>query len=207
MLKIILFLVLALVLITGAAGGFHLYRVKVRNTREMEQYSGDDVVMNRNLGRVLVVYYSLSGRTRDIAERIKAKTGADIYEIKTAEEIKAGPALYLKSKSDLKKGSYPELQGTIPDMGGYDVVFVGSPIWWYTAATPVMAFLEKVDFKGRKVVPFSTQGSNAGTFLKDFERMAVNANLTGYQSFNNIGKEYDRAVNNKISAWLNSLTP
>jgi hypothetical protein len=69
----------------------------------------------------------------------------------------------------------------MPDMDGFDVVFVGSPIWWYTAATPVKAFLEKTDFKGRRVVHFSTQGSNVGTFLEDFTAMAKNANVTGYQ--------------------------
>ena len=94
----------------------------------------------------------------------------------------------------------------MPDIGGYDVVFVGSPIWWYTAATPVMAFLEKIDFKGRTVVPFSTQGSNVGTFLEDFVKMAKNARVTDYRSFNNMGKEYDKAVDNKISVWLNGLT-
>ena len=207
MLKYVLFTVLALAIIGGAAGALHLYRVSARNTKEMSEYSGGNTTVNKNLGKVLVVYYSLSGRTRDIAERIQAKTGADIYEIKTAEEIKNGPSLYLNSKRSINNGSYPELQGEIPDMDKYDVVFVGSPIWWYTASTPVLAFLEKADFKDKKVVPFSTQGSNAGTFLEDFGKMAKNAKVTGYQSFNNMGKEYDKAVDNKISVWLNGLAP
>ena len=207
MLKYVLYSVIAIALLAGSVGGFHLYRVSVRNTEEMAQYSGDDVAVNKNFGKALVVYYSLSGSTRDIAERIQAKTSADIYETKTAEEIKTGISLYFTSRSDLKKGIYPELKGNMPDMDGYDVVFVGSPVWWYTAATPIMAFLEKTDFKGRKVVPFSTQGSNAGTFLEDFIKMAKNANVTDYRSFNNMGKEYDKAVDNKISVWLNGLAP
>ena len=171
--RYVLYSVIVLVVIAGAVGGFHLYRVSVRNADEMAEYSGDDKAVNKNFGKALVVYYSLSGRTRDIAERIQAKTGADIYEIKTAKEIKNGPSLYLKSKSDLKNGTYPDLQSDMPDMYEYEIVFVGSPVWWYTAATPVMAFLEKADFKGRKVVPFSTQGSNVGAFLDDFVKMAL----------------------------------
>ena len=205
--KYVLYSVIALAVIAGAAGGFHLYRVSARNAGEMAEYLGGGEAARKDLGKVLVVYFSLSGRTRDIAERIQAKTGADIYEIKTAEEIKAGPLLYLKSRSDLKNGAYPELYGDMPDMSGYDVVFVGSPVWWYTASTPLMAFLEKTDFKGGKVVPFSTQGSNTGAFLEDFVKMAKNANVTGYRSFNNMGKEHDKAVDNKISAWLNGLVP
>jgi hypothetical protein len=94
----------------------------------------------------------------------------------------------------------------MPDAGKYDVIFVGSPIWWYTAATPIMAFLERIDFKDRKVVPFSTQGSNVGSFLKDFVKIAKNADVTGYRSFNNMGEEHNRAVDNKISTWLNELS-
>jgi len=205
MLKIVIIIVICLVVIAGAAGGFHLYRVSSRNTKEMSEYSSRNETVNKNFGKVLVVYYSLSGNTRDIAQRIQARTGSDIYEIKTTPEITAGPLLYVTSKRDLESGTYPELQGEIPDMEKYDIIFVGSPIWWYTAATPVLAFLSKADFKGKKVVPFSTQGSNAGTFLEDFKRMAKNANVMSYQSFNNMGKEYDEAVDNKISVWLNEL--
>ena len=207
MAKYVLFSVLALAVIGGAAGVYHLYRVAARNAKEMSEYSDNNVAVNKNFGKVLVVYFSLGGHTRDIAERIQAKTNSDIYEIKTAKEIKQGPMLYLRTRSEAKKGSYPELQGDMPDIEKYDVIFVGSPVWWYTASTPVMAFLERVDFKGKKVVPFTTQGSNAGTFLEDFGKMAKNANVTGYQSFNNMEKKYDKAVDNKISVWLNGLVP
>ena len=203
----VLYFIIAAAVIAGAAGGFHLYRVSARNTREMAEYSLGNETVSKNFGRVLVVYYSLSGRTRDIAERIHAGTNSDIYEIKTVPEIKAGPSLYLKTKGDLKNGVYPELQGVMPDMSGYDIIFVGSPVWWYTVSTPVRAFLSKTDFKSAKVVPFSTQGSNPGTFLEDFVKMAKNADVTGYMSFNNMGKEYDKAVDNKISVWLNRLNP
>lgn len=73
------------------------------------------------------------------------------------------------------------------------------------AATPVLSFLEKADFLGRKVVPFSTQGSNYGTFFEDFAGKAQNAQILKGQSFNNLSAEYDRAVDNKISDWLNKL--
>ena len=207
MLKIVLIVVIAIAVIAGVAGVFHLYRVSARNAREMAEYSGSNVAVNKNFGKALVVYYSLGGHTRDIAKRIQTKTGADIYEIKTNPEIKAGLSLYLKIKGNLKSGNYPELEGNMPDMSGYDLIFVGSPTWWYTVSTPVRAFLSKADFKSKKVVPFSTQGSNVGTFLEDFIKMAKNANVTGYKSFNNIGKEYDTAVDNKISVWLNGLVP
>jgi flavodoxin len=205
MLKYILYSAIALVAIVGAVRCFYGYRLSARNAEEMAKYFGNDIKLKKNVGKVLVVYYSLGGRTRDIAERIKAKTGADIYEIKTVEEIKNGTLLYIKSKRDLSNGTYPKLRGDMPDAGKYDIVFVGSPVWWYTVATPIMAFLERIDFQGRKVVPFSTQSSNTGSFLEDFVKMAKNADVVGYQSFNNMKKEYDKAMDNKISVWLNEL--
>ena len=93
----------------------------------------------------------------------------------------------------------------LPDLTGYDVVFVGSPVWWYTAATPVLSFLEQADFQGTKVAFFSTQGSNRGTFLQDVEALTKNAQILPDASFNNMGKEYDAAVNAKIAAWINGL--
>ena len=86
------------------------------------------------------------------------------------------------------------------------LVMMGSPIWWYTAATPVLQFLREMDFKNKKVVPFSTQGSNYGTFFEDFAARAQNARLLKGESFNNLGPQYDNAVENKIIAWLNSLS-
>jgi len=207
MLKYVLISVLALGVIGGVAGLFHLYRVSARNEKEMSLYSTGNVTVNKNLGKVLVVYYSMGGNTRDIAQRIQAQTGCDVYEIKTAEEIKKNLLLYFKIKRDLKKGTYPALQGDMPDMDKYDIVFIGSPVWWYTVSTPVRAFLSKADFNGKKVVPFTTQGSNVGTFLEDFDEMAKNANVIRYLAFNNMGKEYDKAVDNKISVWLNGLAP
>ena len=85
------------------------------------------------------------------------------------------------------------------------MVFVGAPVWWYTIATPGLSFLQQADFQGKKVVPFSTQGSNYGSFFEDFTQRAKNAKLLTSADFNNLPAEYDRAVENKISRWLNSL--
>ena len=203
--KYIIIGVILIVVIAGIAASFHSFRVSSRNAKEMAGYSADASAANKNFGKALVVYYSLSGNTLDIAKRIQAKTNADIFEIKTAEEIKTGPSLYLKIKSDLKDGVYPKLADNMPNIKEYDIIFVGSPVWWYTVSTPVRAFLEKADFMGKKVIPFSTQGSNPGTFLEDFTSMAKNAKVTSYMSFNNMGKEYDSAIDNKISVWLNGI--
>lgn len=205
MLKYILYILLAIVVLSLVAGGIHLYRVSVRNKTEMAQFSGPKIGYHNNLGKTLVIYYSLSGHTKDIADRISMLTDADVYEIKTEQPLKNGPLFALKMKKQLWSKEYPKLVQDFPDAANYDTIFVGAPIWWYTAATPVLAFLNEYDFKGKKVVPFSTQGSNFGTYFKDFAATAKNARIQKSASFNNLPKKYDDAVDNKITVWLNSL--
>ncbi len=204
MLKYVVYLLAVIIIISAASGIFHLYRVSAKNKKEMAQYAGLSDEVHKNFGKMLVIYYSLTGNTKEIAEKIKNKTNADLYEIKTAEPLPAGPKLHLAVREQLKTQKYPALEN-IPDVSAYDTIFIGAPVWWYTAATPVLSLLDQVDFQGKKVVPFSTQGSNAGTFLEDFKAKIKNAVVLEYASFNNIGKEYDQAVNAKIAAWLNNL--
>ncbi|MDD4556927.1 MAG: flavodoxin [Alphaproteobacteria bacterium] len=205
MLKYISIAVLGLVVIVALIGLFHLYRVSNKNRTEMSQYQGKTVTLNQDLGKVLVVYYSMSGHTKEIAEIIQAKTDADIYEIKTLEQIKQNPKLHLAVREQLKTKSYPEIQTDFPDFTSYDVIFIGSPVWWYTAATPFYSFLQKADFQNKNVALFSTQGSNVGTFEEDVRLNIKNANLLKYEKFNNLSKKFDKEVENKITTWLNEL--
>ncbi len=202
--KTVLYAVLIIALAAGISSLIHLYKVSKKNKNEMAKYSAA-VKLNKNLGRTLVIYYSLTGKTKDIALKIQALTNADIYEIKPKEEIKQSPALYVTSKKQISSGNYPEIINDFPNIDEYDTVFVGSPIWWYTAAPVVLEFLKKFDFKNKNVVPFSTQGSNYGTYFEDFKMKAKNANILKGESFNNLNSSYDQQVKNKIISWLNGL--
>ena len=202
--KIALYVILVIIIIAVTVTLIHLYKVSDRNKTEMEKYS-NTVALNANLGKTLVIYYSLTGRTKDIALQIQSLTNADIYKIKPKEEIKQGPSLYITSKKQISSGNYPEIINDFPNIDEYDTVFVGSPIWWYTAVPVVLEFLKEFDFKNKNVVPFSTQGSNYGTYFEDFKAKAKNANILKGESFNNLDSSYDEQVKNKIITWLNSL--
>ena len=205
MLKGIIYFILIAVIIIGSITAFHLTRVALRNQREMEPFEGPEIALKKDFKKVLIVYYSLTGHTKDIAKKIQKKTGGDLYEIKTVEPIRRYPWFYLNIRSDLKNKKYPEIVDDLPNFKEYDLVFIGSPVWWYTVSTPVLSFLNKADLNGVQVVPFSTQGSNPGTFLEDFVKNAQNASILRYESFNNLSPKYDGAVNNKIINWLNRL--
>jgi len=97
MLKYVLYSVIVLAVLAGAVGGYHLYRVSVMNAEEMAEYSSGEETVNKNFGKALVVYYSLSGRTRDIAERIRAKTQI-FMRLKLSKKSKVVPRFTLKAE-------------------------------------------------------------------------------------------------------------
>ncbi len=205
MLKTILYIVVILAVIGGAIAGFHQYRVAQYNKKDLTPFAGEQIPYTGKPGKVLVVYYSLTGHTQNIAEQIAHFTGGDLYRIQTQKTFKLGPAFYAQVKKQLKTHEYPALAESAPDMSAYDVIFVGAPIWWYTAATPVWQFWQEADFKGKKVIPFSTQGSNYGTYFEDFKKQAKNAQVLDGAAFNNVDEKYRQAETNKIISWLNGL--
>ena len=202
--KYVLGIILAIIAIGSIVAALHLYRVSMKNKKEMAQYADKSVEITNNLGKVLVVYYSLTGHTKDIAEKIALQTKADLFEIKTKEPYPTGAKLYTTAKKEIKNKLYPAVEA-LPDITGYDVIFVGAPVWWYTMAPPLFSVLEQIDFQGKKVIPFSTQGSNIGKFFEDFIAIARNANILQSASFNNMSKQYDKEVEAKIADWINKL--
>ncbi len=203
MFKALVFLLIAAV-VAAAVGGLHLYRVSNYNHHDLAQYVAPET-LERDLGRVLVIFYSLSDHTKEIATQIQDLTKADVFEIKTKNPLKTGPALYLQIKQQLSTEAYPSFVGDLPDLQQYDMIFVGSPVWWDTVSTPVLGLLKKTDFEGKSVVPFATQGSNAGSFFDDFNKSARNATVLKGMEFNKVPPQYNSQVKNKIIHWLNGL--
>ena len=171
----------------------------------LKTYAEENNVTKKDFGKVLVVYYSLNGNTRNIAMRIKEKTNADIYEIKTVRKYSSSPMIYITAKKEMNPKNYPDLKEKLPDFSQYDLIFVGSPVWWYTVASPVLSFLSQADFKEKTVVSFATHGGNYGSFFEDFEKKAKNANVIKGKDFKKVLKENEIILNNKISNWLNNL--
>lgn len=114
--------------------------------------------------KALVVYYSRTGNTRQMAEVIHTAVGGDIVEIKTVNPYPAEyRATTKQAKEELESGYKPPLTTKVEGMPSYDVVFVGSPCWWGTVATPVITFLSEYDMSGKALIPFMThKGSGLG---------------------------------------------
>jgi flavodoxin len=166
------------------------------------KYEGTEIRFEKNFQqkRVLVMYYSMGNNTRTIAEMIKDKTGANIYEIKTTEKLSYISAFFSK----FTRSNVVEQTGDI-DFSSYDIIFVGSPVWFYTVSAPVMSLLEQSNFAGKKVVPFATHRGGLGHFYKIFKANIKSATVLDGEDFYKVSGTDKNLLNNKISNWLNRL--
>ena len=81
--------------------------------------------------KVLVAYFSHSGNTREMARQIAEATNGDLFEIVPQSAYPAQyDAVMAQAKREIGRGYRPALKGRLPDIGAYDVIFVGSPCWW-----------------------------------------------------------------------------
>lgn len=133
----------------------------------------------------LVAYFSASGVTAKVAERLAQAVDADLFEITPAQPYTAADLDWTdkKSRSTIEMedpDSRPQIAGMPDDLTAYDTVFIGFPIWWYTAPTIVKTFLEAGDFAGKKIVLFATSGSSPlGKSQRDLEPCAPAATWLG----------------------------
>lgn len=117
------------------------------------------------MSKKLVAYFSASGVTAKAAKTLAEAAGADIYEIKPKVAYTGADLDWMnkKSRSSVEMNdpsSRPELADMAAGIDKYDVVFVGFPVWWYTAPSIIKTFLEAYDFGGKVVVPFATSGGS-----------------------------------------------
>lgn len=122
----------------------------------------------------LVVYFSATGNTRQVAEVIAAETGGDIFEITPADAYTDGDLSWSNADSrvcrehDDQNRSVPLTTVAVPNWENCDTVYIGYPIWWGGAAFPVEAFVKATSFTGKAVIPFCTSASSRlGNSAKD----------------------------------------
>lgn len=118
-------------------------------------------------GKTLVVFYSATGNTEEVAGFIAAATGGDTFELIPVEPYTSADLDWTNQNSRVSREHdnpderFVELvESTVTDWASYDTVFIGYPIWWGIAAWPVDSFIDANDFTGKTVIPFCTSSSS-----------------------------------------------
>ena len=146
--------------------------------------------------KTLVTYFSASGVTRNAAKQVADIIGADLFEI-TPEQLYTDADLDWRDKQSRStiemndKNSRPAIKdgGKVENLAQYEVVYVGFPIWWYTAPTIINTFIEANDFTGKTIVPFATSGgSNIKKACEDLQAAYPNYKFGEGKLLNSIDK-------------------
>ena len=160
-----------------------------------------------NQPKTLVAYFSATGTTKGVAERLAAAIGADLYEIAPETPYSMADLDWRDktSRSTLEmadRASRPAIANPAPDLAAYDVVFVGFPIWWYREPSIIDTFVESnaAALAGKTLVPFATSGgSGMGDSLANLQALAPDANVAE-------GRRFPASVSaGELAAWAQSF--
>lgn len=157
--------------------------------------------------KTLVVYYSASGNTKEVANYIASATGGDLFEIVPKEVYTDEDLDWTNDDSRVSVEHENEAERvveleaeTAPDWESYDTVFIGYPIWWGIAAWPVDGFIKANDFTGKTVIPFCTSASSGlGESGELLEEMAGTGNWQEGERFRSGASEND------VRTWVEGL--
>ena len=157
------------------------------------------------MGKTLVAYFSASGVTAKVAEKLSKAINADLYEIAPEDPYTKADLNWMnkKSRSSVEmndRSSRPAIGNKVENMEQYDTVFVGFPIWWYREPSIIDTFMESYDFTGKTIIPFATSGgSGLGESYKNLQTLAPGAKVTDGERFSaGISEE-------KLKAWAEGI--
>ena len=157
------------------------------------------------MSKTLVAFFSAGGTTKRVAEKLASATGSDLYEIRpavpyTREDLNWQDKHSRSSLEMNDPSSRPALADKDAKVMDYDRVFLGFPIWWYTAPTIVRSFLESYHFTGKTVILFATSGgSGLGKTAKELTSSCPGAKIAGGRMLNGNPSEAE------LKQWAESL--
>ena len=197
-----LMLIMSVLVLTGCGG----------NTDSSEKADASEEVQAEqdtasDAGNIdtLVIYFSETGNTRGVAEKIASITDADIYEIKAAEEYTDADLDWNDSDSRATReqndaSARPEIGSDPVSLEGYKTIYIGYPIWWGEEPRIMDTFVESHDFDGITMIPFCTSGSS--DIGKSAKNLADNAGSGNWLE----GERFDGEVSEEeLKSWIEGL--
>ena len=123
--------------------------------------------------------YIEKGNTEIVAEYIQELTGADLFKVERKTPYSKNYRICIQEAQDeQRRNEKPELVRYLDNISEYDVVYIGGPIYWGTLPQPMFTQLEKLNFTGKIIMPFSThEGSGLANIVSDIKKYAPNANI------------------------------
>ena len=154
------------------------------------------------MSKILVSYFSASGVTKGVAEEIANAVEGDLFEIEPVEKYTDADLNWMDKKSrstiEMNDRSFrTQVKNKVENLGDYDKVVIGFPVWWYTAPTIINTFIEENDLTGKEIYVFCTSGgSGVEDSFNDLKNAYSNLNFISAKRLKkNIEKD-------EISNWI-----
>ena len=154
------------------------------------------------MSKILISYFSASGVTKSVAERISSIVNGDLFEIEPVNKYTNADLDWTnkQSRSSIEmndKSSRPEVKNKVDNVDDYDTVLIGFPVWWYTAPTIINTFIEENNLENKKVYVFVTSGgSGVDESLNDLKSTYPNINFVSGKRLSSNVSETD------ITSWI-----
>lgn len=155
----------------------------------------------------VVLYYSLGGSTKKIAELIASETSSDIFAIEPVKEIKSkGFIKYIVAGWSVMTGKKPPIKKISADLSKYDLIFLGGPVWASSYTPPINTFISNIDVSGKDIAYFCCNLGESKE-VKDKVRNLIepNNNLVEYIECINVKLNYNNIKKNVVN-WTKKLT-
>lgn len=178
---------------------------KTKTTEEATVKQPEEKQETQNsTSKSLVVYFSATGNTKSLAEKIAEESGSDIFEIVPEEPYTSADLNYSNSDCRANKeqndtSSRPAISSKLDNIDDYDTIFIGYPIWWGTMPKIINTFLDTYDLSGKTIMPFCTSGSSGiSTSVSAIRNICTNSTVTdGFRGTSS-------TTDTQIRTWLNN---
>lgn len=154
---------------------------------------------------ILVAYFSARGHTRLLAEKIAEATGGRLYAIEAADpyteaDLDGWNDSARGTRESKDRSTRPAVGGKVDNFELYDTIYLGFPIWWYTAPTIVNTFLEQYDTDGKVIIPFATSGGS------EFGATEADLRVSVPKAIFKPGRVLNDATQEQVDQWVESVS-
>ena len=155
--------------------------------------------------KAVVIYYSLDGNTRFMAEAISKQLNADIIELKTVGEKKRDRALkMLQGSWNVIFKNMPEINDFDSGIDKYELIFIGTPVWVGNYVPAFRTFFSRVKLKGKKIALFCCHRGGKGNVFNKMETQLNGNEIIGRADFFKVLKNKEKSLE-KMDSWLNKI--
>jgi flavodoxin len=156
--------------------------------------------------KTLVVYYSRTGKTRFVAEKVASELKADIEEVVDLKN-RSGRFGFLKAGYDATRGNETKIAKTQKSPSNFELIVVGTPVWNSRPASAISTHLKRTDFAGKKVAIFCTNdGRGEKKAVERTKALISNGDIVGELVISQVFENQEE-TESKISDWCRKLSP